>query len=96
MGDIGSLLSGGQRQRISIARALYREPKILLMDEATSDLDVENERKITEAIASLQITRIFVAHRPEMIKSADKIFNLQLNRWVSQYDWLLLLLKKSS
>ncbi len=56
------------------------------MDEATSDLDVENERKITEAIASLQITRIFVAHRPEMIKSADKIFNLQLNRWMSQYD----------
>ncbi|HEM8266329.1 TPA: ATP-binding cassette domain-containing protein, partial [Providencia stuartii] len=72
IGDIGSLLSGGQRQRISIARALYREPKILLMDEATSDLDVENERKITEAIASLQIPRIFVAHRPEMIKSADK------------------------
>ncbi|AIN65118.1 secretion ATPase [Providencia stuartii] len=56
------------------------------MDEATSDLDVENERKITEAIASLQIPRIFVAHRPEMIKSADKIFNLQLNHWVSQYD----------
>ncbi|ELZ5941308.1 secretion ATPase [Providencia stuartii] len=47
---------------------------------------VENERKITEAIASLQITRVFVAHRPERIKSADKVFNLQLNRWVSPYD----------
>ena len=82
IGDIGSTLSGGQRQRISIARALYRQPKILLLDEATSDLDIYNEQKITRSISSLPITRIFVAHRPEMIKSADRVFNLQLNSWV--------------
>ncbi len=83
IGDIGSTLSGGQRQRISIARALYRQPKILLLDEATSDLDIENEKKITLAISNLSITRIFVAHRPEMVKSADRVFNLQLNKWIT-------------
>lgn len=82
IGDIGSTLSGGQRQRISIARALYRQPKILLLDEATSHLDIDNEQKITRSISHLPITRIFVAHRPEMIKSADRIFNLQLKAWV--------------
>lgn len=84
IGDIGSTLSGGQRQRISIARALYRQPKILLLDEATSDLDIDNERKITRAISHLPITRIFVAHRPEMIRSADRVFNLQLNAWTDK------------
>lgn len=83
IGDIGSTLSGGQRQRISIARALYRQPKILLLDEATSDLDIENEKKITLAISNLSITRIFVAHRPEMVKSADRVFNLHLNKWIT-------------
>ncbi|QUG74974.1 ATP-binding cassette domain-containing protein [Erwinia sp. E602] len=84
LGDIGSTLSGGQRQRISIARALYRQPGVLLLDEATSDLDIDNEQKITRSISRLPITRIFVAHRPEMIKSADKVFNLQLNAWVEK------------
>ncbi|KXJ01942.1 ABC transporter [Serratia marcescens] len=84
IGDIGSTLSGGQRQRISIARALYRQPRVLLLDEATSDLDIDNEKKITRAIGQLPITRIFVAHRPEMIKSADRVFNLHLNAWVKQ------------
>lgn len=84
IGDIGSTLSGGQRQRISIARALYRQPEILLLDEATSDLDIDNEQKITRSISRLPITRIFVAHRPEMIKSADRVFNLQLNAWVEK------------
>ncbi|MDE9536870.1 peptidase domain-containing ABC transporter [Xenorhabdus bovienii] len=84
IGDMGSTLSGGQRQRISIARALYRQPRVLLLDEATSDLDINNEQKITHAISQLPITRIFVAHRPEMIKSADRIFNLQLNAWMEK------------
>ncbi len=81
IGDISGTLSGGQLQRVSIARALYRQPDILLLDEATSDLDIENEKKIIRSISRLSITRIFVAHRPEMIKSADRVFNLQLNTW---------------
>ncbi|TNL02777.1 ABC transporter ATP-binding protein [Kosakonia cowanii] len=82
IGDVGSALSGGQRQRISIARALYRKPSILLLDEATSDLDVANERKITQSISQLPITRVFVAHRPEMINSADRVYDLQKRIWV--------------
>mgnify|MGYP001452653570 CR=1 FL=1 len=81
IGDIGNTLSGGQRQRISIARALYREPDILLLDEATSDLDITNEKTITNSIAQLPITRVFVAHRPEMIMSADRIFDLSTKQW---------------
>lgn len=80
--DIGSTLSGGQHQRISIVRALYRQPEILLLDEETSHLDIDNEQKITRSISHLPITRIVVAHRPEMIKSTDRIFNLQLDAWV--------------
>ncbi|PQQ26980.1 ABC transporter ATP-binding protein [Photorhabdus luminescens] len=84
IGDIGSTLSGGQRQRVAIARALYRRPSILLLDEATSNLDINNEKKITKAINTLSITRVFIAHRPEMIKSADRIYNLDLKSWVNR------------
>jgi ATP-binding cassette subfamily B protein RaxB len=73
VGDLGSSLSGGQRQRIMIARALYRAPSILVLDEATSHLDVENERAINAALGKLKITRIIVAHRPETLRSADRI-----------------------
>ncbi|GMG85692.1 peptidase domain-containing ABC transporter [Biformimicrobium ophioploci] len=73
IGDMGSSLSGGQKQRILLARALYRRPRILFLDEATSHLDVKNEAKINAAIRRLRITRVVVAHRPETILSADRV-----------------------
>lgn len=76
VGDMGSSLSGGQRQRICIARALYRQPRILLLDEATSHLDVAREAEISENIVSLRLTRIIVAHRPETIRTADRVLLL--------------------
>ncbi|TDF34788.1 peptidase domain-containing ABC transporter [Alteromonadaceae bacterium M269] len=76
VGDMGTNLSGGQKQRIILARALYRNPKILFMDEATSNLDTNNEAKINEHIKKLNITRILIAHRPETIRSAERIFAL--------------------
>jgi ATP-binding cassette, subfamily B, bacterial CvaB/MchF/RaxB len=66
VGDMGSTLSGGQKQRVLLARALYRRPKILLMDEGTAHLDVENERHIAAALSTLPMTRINIAHRPQM------------------------------
>lgn len=76
LGELGNNLSGGQRQRLFIARALYKKPKILFMDEATSHLDEENEQKINEAIKKLAITRIIVAHRKSTLDSANKILKL--------------------
>ena len=73
VGDMGSSLSGGQKQRILLARALYRQPRVLVLDEATSHLDVDKERAVSEAIKSLSITRITIAHRPETIKMADRV-----------------------
>lgn len=73
VGDMGSSLSGGQRQRLCIARALYRQPRVLIFDEATSHLDVAREAEIYSNLASLRLTRIIVAHRPETIRIADRI-----------------------
>ncbi|WP_445503122.1 cysteine peptidase family C39 domain-containing protein [Microvirga sp. G4-2] len=81
IGDMGSSLSGGQKQRVLLARALYRQPKILFLDEGTAHLDVENERHINEGLRSLAITRISVAHRPETMAGADQI--LHIDRTVS-------------
>ena len=72
IGDMGSSLSGGQKQRIILARALYKHPKILFMDEATSHLDTALENDINNAIKQMQITRVIIAHRKETIASADR------------------------
>ena len=76
VGDMGSTLSGGQKQRILLARALYKEPKILFLDEATSHLDIENEKRINTSLKALEITQIIIAHRKETIQMADRVINL--------------------
>lgn len=76
VGDMGSSLSGGQKQRILLARAIYRHPRILVLDEATSHLDGQNERVINKAIGALSMTRIIIAHRKETIESADRVIDL--------------------
>ncbi|HUQ29714.1 MAG TPA: peptidase domain-containing ABC transporter [Usitatibacter sp.] len=77
IGDMGAALSGGQKQRILLARALYKRPRILFLDEATSALDVQKERAVNDAIRSLKLTRIIIAHRPETIASAERVIVLQ-------------------
>jgi ATP-binding cassette subfamily B protein RaxB len=77
IGDMGTSLSGGQKQRVILARALYRQPKILFLDEATSHLDIHNERLVNDAVKQLNITKIIIAHRPETIASADRVLVMQ-------------------
>ena len=77
VGDLGSGLSGGQKQRLFLARALYKQARVLALDEATSHLDLNNERAVTAALASLQLTRLIIAHRPETIAAAQRVILLK-------------------
>jgi len=80
IGDMGTTLSGGQKQRVILARALYRKPAILFLDEATSHLDVASERLVNEAVRKLELTKVIIAHRPETIASADRVLVLEGGR----------------
>lgn len=85
IGDMGTTLSGGQKQRVILARALYRLPRILFLDEATSHLDVERERLVNEAVRELKLTKVIIAHRPETIASADRVLVMQGGRIVEEH-----------
>ena len=93
VGDMGSSLSGGQVQRVLLARALYRNPSILILDEATSHLDIARESAINNAIKEMKMTRVIIAHRPETIISSDRIIHISQNKIieVSKEDFSRLL-----
>jgi len=86
VGDMGTVLSGGQKQRVLLARALYKQPQVLLLDEATSHLDIQREAEVNRAIASLNITRIVIAHRPETIGAAQRVIELDKGKVVFDGD----------
>lgn len=76
VGDMGSTLSSGQKQRLLLARALYSRPKVLFIDEGSAHLDLETEALVNKSISDLDITRVMIAHRPQTIKFADRVYQL--------------------
>jgi ATP-binding cassette, subfamily C, bacterial len=93
VGDRGILLSSGQRQRISLARALLRKPTLLILDEATNALDVENEARVLDALRDAireqngSLTVLMIAHRATAIRRADRIFELEDGRVARAGTW---------
>ena len=86
VGERGTKLSGGQRQRLGIARALFTNPKLLVLDEATSSLDGQTESDISEAIRSLhgQVTVVLIAHRLSTVRTADQVLYLEGGKVISK------------
>ncbi len=76
IGDMGAAISGGQKQRLLLARALYKQPRVLFLDEATSHLDAQRELQVNEAIQALRLTRVVIAHRQETIERAGRVIRL--------------------
>ena len=97
LGDRGILVSGGERQRIALARALLRKPSLLILDEATSSLDSENEKRIQNAIEKLhgQMTILLISHRLSTIRGADMIHVIEEGRLVESGTWDMLTAKES-
>jgi ATP-binding cassette, subfamily C, bacterial len=89
LGDRGVRLSGGERQRIALARALVRRPSMLILDEATSSLDSENERRVQDAIERLhgRLTVLVITHRLTTVRLADSIHVLEAGRLVESGNW---------
>ncbi|MCK6426945.1 MAG: peptidase domain-containing ABC transporter [Burkholderiaceae bacterium] len=77
VGDLGNGLSGGQKQRLLLARALYKQPRVLALDEATSHLDVASERAIAQVLSQIPLTRLFIAHRPDTVAGAQRVVELK-------------------
>jgi len=77
VGDMGTVFSGGQKQRILLARALYREPDVLFLDETTSHLDIARENAVNQAVRALPVTRVIIAHRMETILSTERVIVLE-------------------
>ena len=88
IGERGVKLSGGQKQRLGIARALYRSPKILVLDEATSSLDEQTEKLITDCLNEKfkDLTIIIVAHRINAFKFCQKLFKVEESKLILRQD----------
>ena len=98
VGERGVRLSGGQRQRIGIARALYHDPPVLVLDEATSSLDTGTELSVMDAVRALQgrKTLIIVAHRLSTVEHCDRLFRLEHGRLVEESETLVALRANSN
>lgn len=93
LGDRGAAVSGGERQRLAIAQALLRRPELLVLDEATSHLDPDNERAVQEALRRLhgRVTVLLIAHRLSTVRDADHIVVLERGRVVEEGTWQALM-----
>jgi ATP-binding cassette subfamily B protein RaxB len=80
IGDMGSMLSGGQRQRVLLARAIYKQPKTLFLDEGTANIDETTEKLIVDIISQSDLTRVIVAHRPEFVKRSGRVIEIYNGR----------------
>jgi ATP-binding cassette subfamily C protein len=87
VGDRGVMLSHGQRQRIALARALLLQPSLLILDEATNSLDLENEQNILDVVRALGVTTILISHRPSTVRIADRVYLLEAGRVTRSGSW---------